>query len=245
MRDNTTTIADGGKLYESRIHELADEYVYNLSEGDTQTADQERQAAIKRTPIFKGMLKYIYNNLFKITNRDKRINHKSSNIDYSDIDLLNNIWEIYTGLCYKYCQNPTLLNFSLFTGIDVTTIDSWRREECRGYLYFDSKGNGIKDLAAWKLNHQGEEYRREPSSSHSQSVKKWLKECESAAYDLAMSGNPGGMFILKANYGYSETPQQVQLLGPGGAPKTTEQIAAEMGLKALPSGQSETPEPDF
>ena len=44
-------------------------------------------------------------------------------------------------------------------------------------------------------------------------MKKWLKECESALYDSAMTGNPGAMFLLKANYGYTETPQRIEITG--------------------------------
>jgi hypothetical protein len=41
-----------------------------------------------------------------------------------------------------------------------------------------------------------------------------------------MSGNPGGMFILKANYGYTEAPQQIQFIGQDQS-KSIEQIVSE------------------
>lgn len=226
MTDNTVN-----NVYVSKIHEIADRYIYNLAEGDTKTANAERASAIKRTPIFKGMLKDIYNNIFKITDRDKKYNNKTCNVDYGDIDTLNDIWDIYTGLCYKYCQNPTMLNFGLMTGISTDTFNEWERENSRGYIYYDLDGNRIKDVPAWKMNHKGEEYRREVSSSHSDSVKRWLKECESAAYDVAMSGNPGGMFILKANYGYTEAPRQIQMVDGNGQGRQGAEIAAAYGVE--------------
>lgn len=226
MTDNTVN-----NVYMSRIHEIADSYIYNLADGDTKTAQADRESAIKKTPIFKGMLKDIYNNIFKITDKDKKYNNKACNVDYGDIDTLNDIWDIYTGLCYKYCQNPTMLNFSLMTGISTDTFNEWERENSRGFIYYDLDGNRIKDLPLWIMNHQGEEYKREVSSSHSDSVKRWLKECESAAYDVAMSGNPGGMFILKANYGYTEAPRQIQMVGGDKPIQQAAEIAATYGVE--------------
>ena len=70
------------------------------------------------------------------------------------------------------------------------------------------------------------------------------EECEAAAYDVAMSGNPGGMFILKANYGYTEQPQQI-VISQGDQGKSLEQIAAEhvqqITDSAAPAAESSAP----
>lgn len=199
---NTIKTETGAEVYESKIQELADDYISDLDD------DEEIQKSmIRRNPIFKGMLKYIFINLFKIGDNDIRYNNKNSNIDYSNIYLLNTIWDIYTKLCYKYMQNPTLLNFSMLTGIAHETLTDWTNGN-----YRDNGG--------------------ELGSSHRQSAKRWLKECESAAYDVALSGNPGGMFILKANYGYTEAPQQIQIVGQD-QHKSIEQIAAEHAVKGI------------
>ena len=205
---NTIKVERGIEIYESQIQEFADEYICNLEHADE----------IRRTPIFKGMLKSIFTNVFKISKGDIKYNNKNSNIDYSNIDLLNNIWDIYTGLCYKYMQNPTLLNFSMLTGIAHETLTDWTNGNYRD--------NGS-----------------ELGSSHRQSAKKWLKECESAAYDVALSGNPGGMFILKANYGYTEAPQQIQIMGQD-QHKSIEQIAAEHAVAGIVDTQSYPELPD-
>lgn len=197
MTDNTAKDKTGKSIdvYENDIHRLFDEYVASLDD-DIETPGIQ----VYRTPIFKGALKYIYNNMFKIGPKDIKYNNKNSNLDYSDIDTIDGIWDIYTAICYKYRQNPTLLNFSILTGIAHETLTDW------------TNGNSRNS--------------KELGSSHSQSAKKWLKECESAAYDIALSGNPGGMFILKANYGYTEAPQQIQILGQDNR-KSIEQIIAE------------------
>lgn len=185
---NTVKAENGAEVYEHRIYELADDYIFKTFKDDC--SDDEIKTLMRKSQPFKGMLKHIYNNLFKIKDNDIKYNNKNSSIDYGNIDLLNDLWGIYTSLCYKYLQNPTLLNFSIFTGIDQTTFDSWKNEDYR------SGADGA-------------------SSEHSKSYKKWLKECESALYDTAMTGNPGAMFLLKSNYGYTETPQRIEITGSG------------------------------
>lgn len=198
MKDNTVN-ANGIEVYENGIKMYADEYIQKLSPDV-----DEIRVLIRKSQTFKGMLKYIYINLFKPDKNIKSYDgiRRNSNINYGDIDLLNSIWDIYTELCYKYLQCPTILNFSLLTGIDMTTFNSWDRGETR---------------AQWGAD--GEKV----TSLHSQSYKKWKSECEAAAYDSALSGNPGAMFILKSNYGYTEQPQRIEVVESGARP-TLEQI---------------------
>lgn len=167
--------------------------------------------------LFTGMLKHIYKHLFKPGKNDKILSNSNCRLDLSNIDLLDSIWTIYTDLCYRYSKRPTILNFSLMIGVDNTTIDSWRRGEYRA----------------------GEEGAR---SARSQTVRKWLKECESSLVDGATEKNSiGCIFALKANYGYSETPQRVEIVN-GQAP---EQIAADIAARHS-IGQIQPPElPDF
>lgn len=180
MMGNTVRAENGVEIYETKIHEYADEYINTLNDPES----------INNNPsLFTGMIKYIYKHLFKPGKRDKVLSNSNSNLDLSDIDLLDNIWSIYTELCYKYSKRPTILNFSLMIGVDNTTIDSWRRGEYRA----------------------GDEG---TSSTRSQTVKKWLKECESSLVDGATERNSVGcIFALKANYGYTETPQRIEITG--------------------------------
>lgn len=167
--------------------------------------------------LFTGMLKYIYKHLFKPGKNDKVLSNTNSKLDLSNIKLLDNIWGTYTELCYKYGKRPTILNFSLMIGVDNSTIDTWRKGEYR------SGGDGA-------------------NSARSATVKKWLRECESSLVDGATEKNSiGCIFALKANYGYSETPQRVEIVN-GQAP---EQIAADIAARHS-IGQMQPPElPDF
>ena len=167
--------------------------------------------------LFTGMLKHIYKHLFKPGKNDKILSNSNCKLDLSNIDLLDSIWTIYTDLCYRYSKRPTILNFSLMVGIDNTTILSWKDGEYR------SGGEGA-------------------SSERSRTVKKWYSECESSLVDGATEKNSiGCIFALKANYGYSETPQRVEIVN-GQAP---EQIAADIAARHS-IGQIQPPElPDF
>lgn len=201
---NTVKAENGIEVYETKIHELADEYINTLDDPDK----------INNNPsLFTGMIKYIYKHLFKPGKNDKVKYNANTVLDTGDIDLLNNIWDIYTDLCYKYNKRPTILNFSLLIGIDNRTIDTWRRGEYRA----------------------GEDG---TSSLHSQTVKKWLKECESSLLDGATEKNSVGcIFALKANYGYTETPQRIEVVG-GQIP---DQVAADIAARHQ-VGQIERPE---
>ena len=202
---NAIKAENGIEVYEHDIKYYADEYISQLP---------EKEDSINNNPsLFTGMIKYIYKHLFKPGKKDKVKYNANTNLDTGDIELLNNIWEVYTELCYKYNKRPTILNFSLLIGIDNRTIATWRRGEFRA----------------------GEDG---ASSAHSQTVKKWLAECESSLVDGATERNSVGcIFALKANYGYTETPQRVEIVN-GQQP---EQIAADIAARHK-IGQVEKPE---
>lgn len=186
MRGNTVQTQDGAEVYINKILELADDYINDLDNPDEIKSNNN---------LFNGMIKYIYIHWFK-----------HNPVDYNDIDTLNDIWGIYTSLCYKYNKNPTIIEFCLMVDINRETITSWKNETTRKYKYYTLDGELIRDLPAWKLNHPNAEYTQELSKSHSNTVKKWLAECEQALYRGATEKNSVGcIFALKANYGYTET----------------------------------------
>lgn len=193
MRTNTDKASDGTEVYSHAIKRLADEYISTLDEPELIYNPQ--------TSFFNGMIKYINNNYFKY-----------NPVDYANIEYIDSIWDIYTSLCYKYNKYPTIIEFCLLINISRDTVNSWKNEDTRKYVYYTADGEQIKDIAGWKLNHPNEDYRQELSTSHSYTVKKWLAECENALFRGAAEGNKVGcIFALKANYGYTETaPVPVQ-----------------------------------
>ena len=201
---NTVRAENGTEVYESRIHELADDYINTLTDPDS----------INNNPsLFTGMIKYIYKYLFKPKRNDKVLYNSNSVLDTGDIELLDNIWNIYTELCYRYNKRPTLLNFSLLVGIGNDVFNSWIRGEYR------AGENGA-------------------SSPHCQTAKKWKAECESSLVDGATERNSVGcIFALKANYGYTETPQRIEITGtntPALSQEDIRQIADQARKESIP-----------
>lgn len=204
MMGNTVRAENGAEVYESSIHELADDYINTLTDPES----------INNNPsLFTGMIKYIYKHLFKPGKKDKVLYNTNTVLDTGDIETIDDIWSIYTELCYKYNKRPTLLNFSLLVGVSNDTFTTWEQGEYRG----GSDGAG---------------------SAHSRTVKKWRKECESSLVDGATERNSVGcIFALKANYGYTETPQRIEITGanaPALSQEDIRQIADQARKESIP-----------
>ena len=201
---NTVRAENGAEVYENKIKYYADEYINTLDDPES----------INNNPsLFTGMIKYIYKYLFKPKRNDKVLYNSNSVLDTGDIELLDNIWNIYTELCYRYNKRPTLLNFSLLVGIGNDVFNSWIRGEYR------AGENGA-------------------SSPHCQTAKKWKAECESSLVDGATERNSVGcIFALKANYGYAETPQRIEIAGasaPALSQEDIRQIADQARKESIP-----------
>lgn len=201
---NTVRAENGVEVYEDKIKYYADEYINTLDDPDS----------INNNPsLFTGMIKYIYKRLFKPGKKDKVLYNANTVLDTGDIELIDDIWGIYTELCYKYNKRPTLLNFSLLVGISNDTFTTWEQGEYRG------GGDGA-------------------GSAHSRTVKKWRKECESSLVDGATERNSVGcIFALKANYGYTETPQRIEITGantPALSQEDIRQIADQARKESIP-----------
>lgn len=204
MMANTVRAENGAEIYETKIHEYADEYINTLNDPES----------INNNPsLFTGMIKYIYKHLFKPGKKDKVLYNTNTVLDTGDIDIIDDIWSIYTELCYKYNKRPTLLNFSLLVGVSNDTFTTWEQGEYRG------GGDGA-------------------GSAHSRTVKKWRKECESSLVDGATERNSVGcIFALKANYGYTETPQRIEITGantPALSQEDIRQIADQARKESIP-----------
>lgn len=149
-------------VYVSDIYYYADEYINTLKDTDSIYKPNSNQ--------FTGMIKYINRNM----GFTKDI--------YADINLLNDIWSIYTELVYKYNQNPTIEEYCLLIGISRDTIYAWANGEYRA-------GDICEKLG----------------SSRPDTVKKWQEECRLGRYKGAASGNVGMIFLCKAVDGMVET----------------------------------------
>ncbi len=111
------------EVYENRIEELFYEYCY---ENDIDTAKHN----IDDNDAY-CIWRYIYIHLFKPDAETVRINQKTSKLDYSDVESLYNVLDIYIGLCYKFKILPLINDFCTLTGISRDTLNSWERGEHR------------------------------------------------------------------------------------------------------------------
>ena len=187
--DNTIKNHDGESIntYENSIKYFADEYLCSLRDSEEIYKPNSNQ--------FTGMIKYI----------NKQINFSRDIL--ADINILNDIWESYTDLVYKYNQKPTIEEYCLLINIHRDTLYSWLNGECRN-----------TDIC-YKL-----------SSSRSDTVKKWQEECRLGRYKGAASGNVGMIFLCKAVDGMVETAPAIvahpkQSLSASALPKLGENMA--------------------
>lgn len=217
MKDNTVTANNGVEVYTDRIFELADQFY------QTELDEKRKEDIYNKSSIFRAMILYISDNIPKPDN--------------NDIELLDNIFNIYIRLCVKYDKLPTLELFSMLININPATLSKWSSGEYRTNVYYDGNGNYIKDFAAWQLNHRDETYRAEPSTSHSQAVKKWKEICAGFLMDDLSNTNgtnANKIFTAKAAYGKVETAP-VPVVNQD-QHRTAEQIAADYGPQAALPG---------
>ncbi|MBS6765583.1 MAG: hypothetical protein KH304_18660 [Clostridium sp.] len=160
MVDNTIKDHDGNTtdVYADYIQLYVQEYINTvLNDIDD----------IKRKQCFAGMIKYVAKKIVPMVNTD-------------DLVMLDNLWDIYTGLCYRYNHVITIERYCILIGIARDTFYSWYKGEYRN------------------------DYCPELGATRSDVVKKWDRESESSWQDEATTGNPGPMFVLKARRGWSE-----------------------------------------
>lgn len=150
---------------------------------------------------FTGLIKYI----------NRNINFSRSILE--DINILNDIWGIYTDLVYKYNQKPTIEEYALLIGVSRDTIYTWLNGEYRN-----------SDICI-KLG-----------SSRSDTVKKWSEECKLGRYKGAQAGNVGCIFLCKAVDGMVETAP-MQIVNPKQA--LTDENLPRLGQNTSTFGQIE------
>jgi len=172
-------------IYKNNIYSLVDDVKQEpLYEGLT---DRELK---QDKSFFNALVQYIYNNYIGdlLGNKDRTIKTV-----YPDIDLLNDLFNIYIDLVIKYKWNnrPTILEFSIFTGVSRDSYYKWLNGD------FDN-------------NISTNDKRKHITSTYTNTVKKWANICESALVD----GNGDTIkeiFILKSKYGYREADRDINI----------------------------------
>ena len=160
MPKNTVTVSQGIEVYSNQIFQLVDDYIEVELAGDTERV----------TEYFTDLILYIGDNIPKPSN--------------DDIELLDQLFNIYKRLCTRYKVLPTLECFSFMVNINRVTFTDWLNGDYR------------------------------VGSPHGNTVKKWKDICQSFLVNSLTNSkgtDANKIFIAKAAYGMAETaPVQTQ-----------------------------------
>lgn len=180
-----SVITEGIEVYENNIELYLDQYI---KEHKIENMNKETQSRWNAALMY--IRKYAFINQSELMSEV----NKSMYDEYK----INNICDVYINLCYEYDKEISINGFSFLTGIHRDTIYSWGKEEYRSNIYYDSDGNRIGNIAIWKTNHPGEEYRQELGSSCSDVYKKLVTNNEESLSCKLISGGLNPMKILPA-----------------------------------------------
>lgn len=129
----------------------------------------------------------------------------SSNLDYDDLGSLDRVWTIYTRLCGRYKQTPSLFEYCALTGISPDTLTDWQNGRLRA-----SDAERVRTIKGWK----------------NQTVAALEKKCIN-------NNSIGAIFTLKAAHSWKES-LPVAEVQPQVTHDTAEQIAARHSGARLP-----------
>ena len=169
------------KIYNNKIESYIDDFI------DTYYPNKSQEELKQDKAFFPLLVDYLYNNcICKILN-----NKSNKNVLYEDINLLDELFNIYTRLVYiyKWSNKPYLIEFSLFTGINHDTFYNWI--------------NGIDNNIA--VGKSSGYLTRERSDM----VRKWQVICERALLDN--NDTIKDIFILKAKHGYRDNNNDITI----------------------------------
>lgn len=166
---NAVMAENGVEVYKNKIYQLADEYIQSelfINPDEIKLPENKKIIADN----FDDMIYYIADNIDKPSN--------------DDIELLDNIFNIYLRLCTRHSVLPTLDTFSDLVSINNATFTDWANGEYRA------------------------------SSAHGKTVKKWKDICGKRLMRWLHQhqGSDGNkIFTAKAAYGYNEGVQQFEI----------------------------------
>lgn len=199
-KSNTTVTEQGIEVYENDIYRLVDEYINTVLQVSPEEFDTQKEYKVVVADSFVDMIFYIADRIPKPSN--------------DDIELLDNIFNIFVRVCSKYNVLPTLEVFSFLVNINRSTFSDWMRGDYR------------------------------TSSSHGTTVKKWFDICKNCTVNRLNNQpgtNANLIFVAKAAYGMAETAP-VQTAQQDGIPRQTAQQIADKHRAALELPEMEKPE---
>ena len=200
MKDNTITTDQGIEVYRNDIYRLVDEYISTVLQISPEEFGSIKEFKQTVADSFVDMIFYIKDNIPKPSN--------------DNIELLDDIFNIYVRICTKYSVLPTLEVFSFLVGIERRTITCWMNGQYR------------------------------TASAHGDTAKKWFDICKNCTVNRLNNQpgtNANLIFIAKAAYGMAETAP-VQAGQQQGIPQQTAQQIADKYKDVLELPEMEKPE---
>lgn len=213
---NTIKTESGVEVFENAVSEYLQEYIDTHQIEDMHKEPQSR---------WNAALLYINKNYFKLhPEMLKASNYCTGNLVYNNssnnnaynLDIINNICDIYINLCYEYDKEISILGFSKLTGINQDTFYDW--------------GNGSS----------------RPGSLGCEIYKKLSREREESLSNMLISGkrNPVGLLgALNRHYGWNMGQPRG---ATGEQKQSLEEIAARYRLETSEKCEPiEPPKADF
>lgn len=206
---------EGIEVYYSEIHAALKGYIDDRKIEDMTKETQNR---------WNAALIYIYNTVFKGTDKLKRDNYNTGNLMYGkssnnnayDINIISRVCDYYIALCYEYDKEISINGFSKMTGIDTDLIYKWGGRPGK-------YAEGIQEVGAAGLDLH----------------KKLTDERQESLSGMLISGKRPPVAILGAlNRWYGWNMGQPQEAGKEGLP---DQAAADIAARHR-IGQAERPE---
>ena len=124
--------------------------------------------------------------------------------------LLDKLFSFYVTTCGIYNNTPSVLGFTVFTGIEKSILD-----QIRSGSYNSRLGNVNPETF--------------------QIVNQWFTICETVNLTAAASGSIGGMFVLKCCYQYQEASQKIEVVTNVNPRQSAEQIREKYRAAELPA----------
>lgn len=197
---NTVVVDQTIEVYENDIYRLVDEYIETVLQVSPEDYDTPKEYKAAVADAFVDMIFYIADRIPKPSN--------------DNIDLLDELFDVYVRICTRYNVLPTLEVFSFLVSINRSTFSDWMRGDYR------------------------------TSTSHGNTVKKWFDICKNCTVNRLNNQpgtNANLIFVAKAAYGMAETAP-VQVGQQAGIPQQTAQEIAEKHRAVLELPEPERPE---
>ena len=197
---NTVVVDQTIEIYENDIYRLVDEYIETVLQVSPEDYDTPKEYKAAVADAFVDMIFYIADRIPKPSN--------------DNIDLLDELFDVYVRICTRYNVLPTLEVFSFLVNINRSTFSDWMRGDYR------------------------------ISTSHGITVKKWFDICKNCTVNRLNNQpgtNANLIFVAKAAYGMAETAP-VQVGQQAGIPQQTAQEIAEKHRAVLELPEPERPE---